>query len=464
VAEDERRRGASRTSLRWRLAFITTAIVGLIVCLGVLGLYQLMHQMALADLGRRGDMAAQQLADQVRRGSGSGEKITEVTGFYLLQVVDPQGRVVAYSPAMRGRPPMSSFRPAEDDEPDHEIIRLSGYEVPIFLTAIRVPTAEGHYAVLAGAPMTVMAQTERAFGLFMIVLVPVVVVGVWWIVWRAVDRVLRPFDRMRRELSQISGGQMSRRVTVPDTDDEVADLAREVNVTLERLQRFVEGQRKFVADASHELRSPLTALRTQLELALAHPEDEDWPAVAMAALSDADRLQRVVTDVLTLAKLDAGVHGEREPVDLGELARTEATERLRRVPVHVHVQDVANPVIVHGSRTQLMRVLTNLLDNAERHTRTHIRILVYRDGPEAVLEVADDGAGIPAQDRERVFQRFTRLPESRERDAHGSGLGLPIARDIVTAHGGTLTAGESKEGGALLVMRLPLKDEGPSTP
>lgn len=460
----DERRWTSRTSLRWRLAFITTAIVALIVCPGALGLYQLMHRMALTDLDRRGDMAAQQLADQVRRGSARGETITQVTGFYLLQVIDPQGRVVAYSPVMRGRPPMSSFRPAEDEEPDHEIIRLSEYEVPIYLTAIRVPTTEGRYTVLAGSPMTVMTQTERAFGLFTVVLIPVVLAGVWVIAWRSVDRALRPLEQMRRELSQVTGGRMSRRVTVPDTEDEVADLAREVNVTLDRLQRFVEGQRKFVADASHELRSPLTALRTQLELALEHPGDEDWPTVAMAALSDADRLQRVVTDVLTLARLDAGVQGEREPVDLGELARTEATERLRRVPVHVHVQDVANPVIVHASRTQLVRVLTNLLDNAERHTRTHIQIAVYRDGPEAVLEVADDGAGIPVQDRERVFQRFVRFPESHERDPNGSGLGLPIARDIVTAHGGTLTAEESKEGGALLVMRLPLKDEVPSGP
>lgn len=146
----DERRWTSRTSLRWRLAFITTAIVALIVCPGALGLYQLMHRMALTDLDRRGDMAAQQLADQVRRGSARGETITQVTGFYLLQVIDPQGRVVAYSPVMRGRPPMSSFRPAEDEEPDHEIIRLSEYEVPIYLTAIRVPTTEGCAGPCAG--------------------------------------------------------------------------------------------------------------------------------------------------------------------------------------------------------------------------------------------------------------------------------------------------------------------------
>ncbi|WP_119727632.1 sensor histidine kinase [Thermomonospora amylolytica] len=451
--------------MQWRLTFIATGIVALIFCVGVLGLYELMHRMALDGLEERGSAAAYRIADEAREGAPPGELLPEVPGYYLLQVVDRNGRVVASSPALRGRPAMAEAPvPGRDDVAVSRIIRAPGYGMPLYATSVRVSAPGDRYLVVAATPMSDLYDVQETFARLAVVVMPVVLAGVWVIVWRSVGRALRPFDRMRRELSQITGGCMSRRVTVPDADDEVAGLAFEVNITLDRLQRFVEGQRKFVADASHELRSPLTALRTQLEVALAHPEDEDWPAVAMAALSDADRLQRVVTDVLTLAKLDAGVRGERQPVDLGELARSEATERLRRVPVHVHVQDVAHPVIVHGSRTQLIRVLTNLLDNAERHARSQIRIVVYRDGPDAVLEVADDGSGIPAQDRERVFQRFTRLPESRERDAHGSGLGLPIARDIVTAHGGTLTAGESKEGGALLMMRLPLKDGGPSGP
>ncbi|HEX2312099.1 MAG TPA: HAMP domain-containing sensor histidine kinase, partial [Thermomonospora sp.] len=310
----------------------------------------------------------------------------------------------------------------------------------------------------AGAPASDLERAGRTFALLALVGIPVLLAVVWWIVWSSVSRALAPFATLSQELARITGGHLERRVTVPDTEDEVADLARSVNVTLERLQRFVEAQRKFVADASHELRSPLTALRAQLEVALAHPDDEDWPAVALSALAEADRLQRVVTDVLMLAKLDAGVRTEREPVDLGELARTEATERPRRVPVHVQVRDVAHPVVVSGSRSQLVRVLTNLLDNAERHARSEIRIEVYREDGEAVLEVADDGSGIPPEDRERVFQRFQRLRESRQRDAHGTGLGLPIARDVAVAHGGTLTAGESEQGGALLVLRLPLRE------
>jgi signal transduction histidine kinase len=460
VAEDERRH-ASRRSVQWRLTFIATGIVGLLVCLGVLALFEVMHRQILSDLRERGAAAAQQVADTALRGGPAGELPTRVPGFYLLQLTDGQGRVLTWSPALRSHPPMTDVRSIPADPPVRQMIDIPGQSERLYLVAVRVQTPAGQRVALAAAPVTELDQARRIFSLVSAVMIPVVLLLVWWIVWVSVGRALAPFALMRRELAQITGGCMSRRVTVPDTDDEVADLARAVNVTLDRLQRFVEAQRGFVADVSHELRSPLTGLRAQLEVALAHPEDEDWPAVARAALSDADRLQRIVTDVLMLAKLDAGVRTEREPVDLGALARSEATDRPRKVPVHVQVHDVAHPLIVHASRTQLVRLLTNLLDNAERHAGSEIRIAVYRDGEEAVLEVADDGSGIPPKDRERVFQRFQRLPESRQRDAQGSGLGLPIARDIAAAHGGTLVAGESEQGGALLTLRLPIKEPDP---
>lgn len=283
-------------------------------------------------------------------------------------------------------------------------------------------------------------------------------------------RVLLPVRRLGAAARALGQGRLDVRLPV-NGQDELAQLtatfnemAAELEKSVSELRALEAMSRRFVADVSHELRSPLTALRTQLEVALVHPEDEDWPAVARAALDDADRLQKVVADVLTIAKLEAGICAEREPVDLGALARAEATDRPRRVPVHVQVRDVARPLIINGSRTQLVRVLTNLLDNAERHAESEIRLNVYRDGDEAVLEVADDGEGIPPEDRERVFQRFQRLPEGRRRDTQGSGLGLAISRDIAVAHGGSLVADESEQGGALLILRLPLRDPAPSTP
>jgi signal transduction histidine kinase len=283
-----------------------------------------------------------------------------------------------------------------------------------------------------------------------------------WIVWRAVDCALRPVRLMSGELRRIAdrqaetrmgGAERSGRVSLPECHDEVAELARSVNLTLDRMERMAERHRAFVADASHELRSPLTGLRTQLEVALEHPEDEDWPKVARAALDDADRLQRIVRDLLTMAKLEAGVTGERERIDLGELVRAEvARRRPGRVPIELRI---AAGVSVEATRLHLVRVLTNLLDNAVRHARSQVSVTVCDDDGHALLTIADDGPGIPPQERERVFQRFQRLPEGRRCDTGGTGLGLPISRDIAHAHGGTLVVGEALEG-ARLILRLPL--------
>jgi signal transduction histidine kinase len=161
------------------------------------------------------------------------------------------------------------------------------------------------------------------------------------VVWHVVKRALRPVRAMTSELELITENRGARRVTVPDSHDDVAELARAVNVTLRRMEYLGERQRAWVADASHELRSPLTGLRTQLEAALEHPEDEDWPRVARAALADADRLQRIIQDLLVMAKLEAGVLGERERLDLGELVRAETARRARlsRVPIEVQTDE-----------------------------------------------------------------------------------------------------------------------------
>ncbi|MBG6091562.1 sensor histidine kinase [Actinomadura viridis] len=276
--------------------------------------------------------------------------------------------------------------------------------------------------------------------------------AVAWVVRYAVKRALRPVRTMRDELGTISDHRNIRRVTVPSTHDDVADLARCVNVALDRIEQLVERQRAFAAEASHELRSPLTGLRTRLELGLEHPEEEDWPETARAVLDDADRMQQIIADLLTMAKLEAGVLGTRGPIDLGELVRAETARRRQRVPIEIETDE---GVMVSGARTHLIRVLTNLLDNADRHARTWIRVAVGTDGRDALLMVADDGPGIPPEERERVFQRFQRLDEGRRCEPGGTGLGLAISRDIAKAHGGELFVGDSP-GGARLVLRLPL--------
>ncbi|SDG59205.1 Signal transduction histidine kinase [Lentzea fradiae] len=253
----------------------------------------------------------------------------------------------------------------------------------------------------------------------------------------AVGRVLRPVERMRAEVAEINENNLTRRVPVPSSDSEVARLGAALNETLDRMHRSVEDTRRFVADASHELRSPLAALRAELEIALSHPYLADWPTVVKAALEDAERLQELTTDLLLLARLDADAPENQDTVDLSAVVRREVA---RRAMVTLEADD---HVLVPGRRAQLSRLLGNLLDNAERHAGTAV-VVRLRGGPSATLEVIDDGPGIPEADRERVFDRFARLDEARTRDAGGAGLGLAIARRIATRHHGTLEATDAE--------------------
>jgi signal transduction histidine kinase len=202
-----------------------------------------------------------------------------------------------------------------------------------------------------------------------------------------------------------------------------------------------------VADAAHELRSPLAVLRTRLEIA--PPQ-----ALTTEALSDVDRIQRLTTDLLLLARLDADEPPEHEEVDLGQVAAEEAARARPRTDVRV-VLDISSEIVVHGSGDQLRRVVANLVDNAVRHAETAVLVRLVRQGGDAVLEVDDDGPGIPVEHREAVFDRFTRLDEARDRDAGGSGLGLAIVRDVVARHGGSVVVVDGPLG-ARLRARVPI--------
>ncbi|MET9564780.1 MULTISPECIES: sensor histidine kinase [Streptomyces] len=303
--------------------------------------------------------------------------------------------------------------------------------------------------VYAGAPLSAEQGAVGTALTAMLIGLPLLLVTVSGVTYVVTRRALRPVEGIRAEMAAITASEdLSRRVPEPGTHDEIARLARTTNQTLAALEASVERQRAFVADASHELRSPIASLRTQLEVGAAHPELLD----VEGAVEDTVRLQRLAADLLLLARLDAGERSADARLDLAALVRTEAGKRAGdRVDVSVD----AEAVEVSGSRGQLARVLGNLLDNAQRHTRSSVAVRVRRVGDWAVLEVADDGAGVPAAERERVFERFVRLDEARARDDGGAGLGLAIARDVAVRHGGTLGVREAAGGGALFELRLP---------
>ncbi|MEU8177355.1 HAMP domain-containing sensor histidine kinase [Microbispora hainanensis] len=252
----------------------------------------------------------------------------------------------------------------------------------------------------------------------------------------------------------------------------VDGLAPGVNRTLGQLEEALERQRRFSSDASHELRTPMTAMRTQIEDALHAPQETDVVTLARALLPSLDRLQRIATDLLALSQLESdALPVRRQRVDLGKLAEGE----LQMLPITKRVVPLLGPdVVVLGDPHSLGSLISNLIGNAQRHAAGTVTVTVRREprephepggspggssggspGGTAVLEVADDGPGIPSEQREKVFQRFTRLDSARSRDAGGAGLGLAIARQVAQNHGGRLTIEDSAEG-ARFVLRLPL--------
>ncbi|MEV6175406.1 HAMP domain-containing sensor histidine kinase [Streptomyces sp. NPDC051954] len=274
-------------------------------------------------------------------------------------------------------------------------------------------------------------------------------------VYFAVRIALRPVEAIRVLTASVTASDPRERVTVPAAGHEITALATTINTTLQRLDNAAAQQRRFVADAAHELRSPLTTLLASLEIALAYPERTDWPAAATTAARQTRRLQALAEDLLLLARLDTRTPtADAETVDLTALA-SRLTEQypLTERPLTLTC-DSAAPAHAQGNPGEYERLLRNLIDNAARHAAHRIQITVRNQDAWVVLTVHDDGPGVPTEDAERIFERFVRLDDARSRDHGGTGLGLAIARDLAHRHQGTLTL-TPRTLGACFQLRLP---------
>jgi signal transduction histidine kinase len=272
--------------------------------------------------------------------------------------------------------------------------------------------------------------------------------------WVLVGRSLRPVERIRSRVRSITAARLDERVPVPRSGDEVARLAETMNEMLDRLDRAHGEQRRFLADASHELRSPLSTVIVGLEVAAADPSGQVWRETHPTMHAEAERMSELVHDLLLLAEADdTGLRLDRIDVDLDDLVDAEARRlrALRRVGVAAQIA----PARVRGDARKLGQLIRNLADNAVREAREQVRLTLALEDDEALLVIEDDGDGIPPQDRERVFDRFVRLDPARERGQGGTGLGLAIVAEVVRAHGGTVRVVESPLGGARFEVRLP---------
>ncbi|WP_330240783.1 sensor histidine kinase [Streptomyces sp. NBC_00525] len=476
-------------SVRARAALGATVVVAL--ALGAAGLAVLLVLRAnLTDqAGLQAEVAAREVAGQLALGVPHDELDTGDEEEHPVQVTDEDGRVVAVSKDLEAisgtgtdrvapQPPRPAPAPDDDDRDDdggaapdrgevsaddpdftNGTATVDGDRADYRFASVEATDPDGRtLTVHAGAPLAAEQRAVRSVRSAMLTGLPVVLLVVAGVTWLVTRRALRPVEGIRREMAAITASEdLGRRVPEPDSRDEVARLARTTNETLTALEASVERQRRFVADASHELRSPIASLRTQLEVGAAHPELLDVPG----AVVDTVRLQALAADLLLLARLDAGERPGLTGLELGALVREEVSQRVGdRVPVAVSVRG-GGPEVA-GSRGQLARVLGNLLDNAERHAVRSVTVTVDREGGGVVVAVEDDGAGVPEAERERIFERFVRLDDARARDDGGAGLGLAIARDVAARHGGRLTVTDAPGGGARFELWLPSRTGSPA--
>ncbi|MFD7911166.1 sensor histidine kinase [Streptomyces sp. NPDC059752] len=448
------------TTVRARATVGASVVVAAALALASFALLGLLE----ANLIRNAENDARRQAETVAQLASAG-KLGRVRpparGIDFVQVVGADGRVLFASPNLAGAP---AFPPPGPGAPGTRFhtwrVRPVDGEYRQRVVQVVTQTPDGMATVYAGASLRDADAADDTTTAALVIGMPLLLATVALVTWRVTGHALRPVEEIRAEVAEISDRGLHRRVPVPATHDEVARLAETMNATLDRLEASGIRQRQFIADASHELRSPITVLRTQLEVALAVQDPELWPELISGALEDIERLQHLTADLLLLARIDAAQPVAAAPLDLTALVREVVEGRLGdRVPVRLRLEP---DVEVTAGALWLGRIVTNLVDNAQRYADARVDVTLRTTGHPtrpgtAVLEVVDDGPGIPTADRERIFERFTRLDDSRSRDHGGAGLGLAIARDLSTHHGGTLTAedGAGGAGGARLVLRLP---------
>ncbi len=372
----------------------------------------------------------------------------------VAQIVSADGTVLAASRGLN--------EPVMRDLPDETVqsirtLPVPGFDDPFRLLTRRVNSDVGAVLLHVGANLDDVREATASLAFALAVGVPITTVTLAAVVWWLVGRTLQPVEAIRSEVSAISGRDLHRRVTRPETGDEIDLLARTMNQMLDRLEDAVQRQQRLVADASHELRTPLTRIRAEVEVELARGEHRDPAALLRSVLDEAAALQRLVDDLLHLARSDAGASRlRRQPLDLDDIVLREARRMRENGRVAVDSSGVSAASIA-GDPEQLGRAVRNLTANAERHAATRVSLKLAEDGDRARLVVSNDGPPIPADQQERIFERFTRLDDARVRDTGGAGLGLSITRDIVMRHGGSVRVDPDGVDGAAFVVELPLE-------
>jgi signal transduction histidine kinase len=407
------------------------------------------------DIFRDTRRATFEWADAMGPGNVPPPKLTGHVDY--LQLVDDRGRVAAANAAAAGKPPLTMVRPSADD-PILDLTECPSWADRCMLVTARRLSPQADYLVWNGRPHYVYGGVEQPPGLanhYLEVGIGAAVLfasaTAAWATWVVVGRILRPVKEISERMCMATASDLSLRVPTPPGDDEIAQLAHNLNRYLDRLEEAVASQRRFACMASHELRSPVAALHAQLDEALIYPQEVDPHETIQTALHTTERFQAIIDELLAYTRVMEIRASAPEPLDLPVLLQEEIAALSFGTPIWLNA--TCHPTVL-GTRVQLAGVLCNLLTNAQRHAHSRVDVTVEYAGEQAVVTVQDDGGGIAPEDRERVFETFVRLEEGRRLDPGGCGLGLALSRERVNAHRGSLVI-EACPRGARFVLRLP---------
>ena len=449
-----------RAGVRTRSALAAALVMT--VCLAIAGgvlllvLYRSLESTAQGAAAARAEQISAQLRTDTPREVDASLLVTD-SQIGAVQIVDATGTVLAASNGAPTSPLVTtSLSNGQARSVGRVEDRARGFDYWVSARATAVPG--GSVTILVGADRepveSVVTKVAALLAVGSPVIIALVVVGTY----RLVGAALSPVEAIRARVASISSTDLAQRVPIPATRDEIAHLAATMNAMLVRLERGLAAQHRLVSDASHELRSPLATITAALEMASGRPELMDNDLIDESLLPEARRMRQLIEDLLLLARSDEDAMELRhDDVDVDDLLLAEAS-RLRALG-SVHTVTHIQPCRTVGDRVTLARVVRNLVDNAVRHAASAVTMDCRPVAGNAVITIADDGPGIPAQDRARIFERFVRLDPTRTRSSGGSGLGLSIVEQIMRSHHGTVAVGDAANGGAVFTLTLPLAQQ-----
>lgn len=442
-------------SVRIRTTLGATLIVAVALTVGAVGLVTILRSTMVANIDSALALRSSDIGAIIEGGTLPDAVAIEGEQDAFVQIVDPNGTVLAASRNIDGEPRITDAPAGTSVEITNTPIDVGAFRVYVHQT-----TSPNHLTVIVGRSLEDVDTTIRVVAGWLLAGIPLLVLLVAAVTWTVVGRALKPVDAIRSEVADIGGTDLHRRVPAPPTNDEIGRLATTMNEMLDRLEDASERQKRFVSDASHELRTPIATVRHELDVARTTPPDT-IDGLLDDIGEENTRMQHLVDDLLLLAREDQTQRDAHQAVrrhtlvDLDELALIEA-HRNRPTTTTLDATDLA-PAPTYGDEHQLARVVANLVDNAVRHATSTVTLRTTVDGDQVELHVDDDGPGIALADRDRIFERFTRADDDRSRTTGGgAGLGLAIARELIANHHGAITVTDSPDlGGARFTITLP---------